>query len=146
MSTNAHTSCRRVAAAKAASNTLVRPDEAGPQISVRHPRGSPPLSASISRTPLETICGAGRTSNRDAEVTPASLGIADKRSKTRLGHAGAATATERPMAAVETSGKDDMGPQDFREHQCRDPAPGRIRLLFAFIVVPLSGSCQGYKN
>jgi hypothetical protein len=126
MSTRAHTSCRRVAAAKAANNTLVRPDEGGPKTSVRHPRGSPPVSASISQTPLGTICGAGRTSNRDAKVTPASLGIADKRLKTVVGHAGTATAAGRPMAAVETSGKDDMGPQDFRERQGRDPALRRI--------------------
>src|SRR5580704_19623370 len=117
MSTRAHTSCRCVAAARAANNTLVRPDEAGPQISVRHPRGSPPVSASISRTPLETICGAGRTSNRDAGVAPASLGMADKRSKTSVGHAATATVTGRPKAAGETSGKDDMEPQDFMERQ-----------------------------
>src|SRR5579863_4366379 len=132
MSTRAHTSCRWVAAAKAANNTLVRPDEAGPQISVRHPRGSPPVSASISRTPLETICGVGRTSNRDARVTPESLGSADKRSKANVGHAEATTATGRPKAAGETSGKDDMEPQDFRERQGPGRlGPIRIRLLFA---------------
>src|ERR1700690_3355386 len=106
----------------AANKTLVRPDEAGPQTSVRHPHGSPPVSASISRTPLETICGLGRTSNRDAGITPASLGIADKRLKTSVGHAAAATAKGRPKAAVEISGKDDMGPQDFRERQGRNEA------------------------
>src|SRR5271170_2296281 len=135
MSTNAQASCRWVAAAKAANKTLVRPDDAGPHTSVRHPRGSPPVSASISRTPQETICGAGRTSNRDAGVTPASLGIADKRSKTSIDRAGAATGTKRPGAAVETSGKDDMGPQDFRERSGPRPGSGadiNIRLLFAF--------------
>ena len=96
---------------------LVRPDEADPQTSVRHPRGSPPVSASISRTPLETICRAGRTSNREAEVTPASLGIADKRWKTSVDNAGEATTIERLGAAAEKSGKDDMEPQDFRERQ-----------------------------
>jgi hypothetical protein len=70
--------------------------------------------------PLETICGVGRTSNRDAGVTPASLGRADKRLKTSVGDAEATTATGRPEAAEETSGKDDMEPQDFRERQGRD--------------------------
>src|SRR5271167_869362 len=134
MSTNAHTSCRWVAAAKAANNTLVRPDEAGPQTSVRHPRGSPPVSVSISRTPLGTICGVGRTSNRDAGVTPASLGIADKRSKTSVDQAGAATATKRPGAAVETSGKDDMETSGFQGTSGPRAGSGAsiyIRLLFA---------------
>jgi len=35
---------RRVAAARVASNTLVRPEEVGPLISVRQPRGRPPVS------------------------------------------------------------------------------------------------------
>src|SRR5271167_2591217 len=130
MSTNAHTSCRWVAAAKAAKNTLVRPDEAGPQTSVRHPRGSPPVSASISRTPLETICGAGRTSNRDAEVTPASLGIADKRLKTSADRSGAATAAKRHGAAAGTSGKDDMETSGFQGTSGPRPATGRR--IFAF--------------
>ena len=37
------------------TSRLVRPEEAGPVISVRHPRGSPPVAASISGTPLRTI-------------------------------------------------------------------------------------------
>jgi hypothetical protein len=132
MSTNAHTSCRCVAAAKAANNTLVRPEEAGPQISVRHPRGRPPVSASSSRTPLETISGVGRISSRDAAVTPASLGTADRRLKTNADHSEAAMATGRPAAAVET-GEDDIETSDFREHQSRGRllANYRIRLLFA---------------
>src|SRR5580704_5714326 len=149
MSTRAHTSCRRVAAAKAANQTLVRPDEAGPQISVRHPRGSPPVSVSISRTPLETICGIGRTSNRDAEVTPASLGMADKCLKTSVGHAGAETATKRPGAAVETNGKDDMETSGFQGTSGpRSGALGGmyIRLLFAFDCSTASPGCQVFKN
>jgi hypothetical protein len=51
----------------------VRPEEAGPQISVRQPRGSPPVRSSIAAMPLETISGAGRTANCEAGVTPASL-------------------------------------------------------------------------
>src|SRR5437868_11799611 len=61
VSTSAHTSCRLVAAASAASIMLEDPEEAGPQISERHPRGSPPARASISATPVETISGRRRT-------------------------------------------------------------------------------------
>jgi hypothetical protein len=43
--------------------------------------------------------------------------MADKRSKTSVGHAATATVTGRPKAAGETSGKDDMEPQDFMERQ-----------------------------
>jgi hypothetical protein len=49
---------------------LVRPEETLPQISVRHPRGSPPVSASSSRTPHETVSGSGDTSS-EAGPTPA---------------------------------------------------------------------------
>ncbi len=72
-STSTQHSPRRVAAASAASSKVVRPEEAGPQISVRQPRGRPPVSASIAAMPLETISAAGRTANREAGVTPASL-------------------------------------------------------------------------
>jgi hypothetical protein len=72
-STSTQHSPRRVAAASAASSKVVRPDEAGPQISVRHPRGKPPVRASIAAMPLETISAAGRTANCEAGVTPASL-------------------------------------------------------------------------
>jgi hypothetical protein len=86
----------------------------------------------------------GRTSNRDAEVTPASLGIADndKRLISSLDQAGAETAIGRPSAALETSGKDDMKTSGFQGTQGRDQALGRIlniRLLFAFLIVLLSG-------
>src|SRR5208337_2872777 len=80
VSTSAQASCRCVAAAKAASSTLVLPEEAAPQISLKHPRGQPPVRASSSRTPLGTISGAGRTASRDAETTSASLGRAKIRS------------------------------------------------------------------
>jgi hypothetical protein len=148
MSTSAQTSCRWVAAARAANSTLVRPDDAGPQTSVRHPRGSPPVSVSISRTPLETICGVGRTSNRDAGATPESLGIVDRRLKTSVGHAEAATATGRPKAAVESSGTDDM--EDLRisgnvraRHRLYSEYSLFIRLL---IVLLGGGGCQVYKT
>ena len=67
-SMRAQYSPRRVAAAKAASITLVRPEEAGPQSSVRHPRGRPPVRASSAAMPLLTISGAGRISSREAGV------------------------------------------------------------------------------
>jgi len=58
----------------------------------------------------------GRTSNRDAEVTPASLGIADndKRLKSSVDRAGASMAIGRPTAALKTSGKDDMKTSGFQ--------------------------------
>ena len=58
-----------LAAAIAASSTLVLPEEADPQISDRQPRGMPPVSASTSDTPVESISGRGRTSSRDAGRT-----------------------------------------------------------------------------
>src|SRR6202795_3327984 len=65
-----------LASPRAKSNTLVLPDEAVPQISVRQPRARPPVSKSSCGMPLETISGAGRTSRRDAGTTAASLEIA----------------------------------------------------------------------
>ena len=64
---------RRVAAARADNSTVVRPEEAGPQISVRQPRGRPPVSASMAAMPLGTISGAGRTASREAGVTLARI-------------------------------------------------------------------------
>jgi hypothetical protein len=75
-STSAQTSPRCVARASAKSKTLVLPDEAAPQISVRQPRGIPPVSKSSCGMPLETISGAGRTSRREAGTTGASLAMA----------------------------------------------------------------------
>ena len=72
-STSAQNSPRRVAAANAASSKVVRPEEAGPQISVRQPRGKPPVRASIAAMPLELISGAGRTARREAGTTPARI-------------------------------------------------------------------------
>ena|SRR5205823_3912480 len=72
-SISTHVSPSRVAAAIAASRRLVFPDEAPPQISVRHPRGMPaPVIASTSFTPVEIISGRGRTSSLDAGRTSAS--------------------------------------------------------------------------
>src|SRR5271167_2019509 len=59
-STNAQTSPRWVARASAKSNTLVLPEEAAPQISVRQPRARPPVNESSCGMPLDTISGAGR--------------------------------------------------------------------------------------
>src|SRR5436853_7726055 len=63
-------SSRRVAAARADSMRLVRPEDSGPQTSVRHPRGRPPVRASIWAMPLEAVSGAGRIARREAGVTP----------------------------------------------------------------------------
>src|SRR5438067_655029 len=79
-STRAQTSWRWVAAARVACRMLLRPEEAGPQISERHPRGKPSVRRSSSGTPLETISGNGRTDKRDAGLTADSLGIAARRS------------------------------------------------------------------
>src|ERR1700691_358540 len=86
-STSAQNSPRRVAAASAASNKVVRPEEAGPQISVRQPRGRPPVSASMAAIPLETISGVGRAPNREAGVMPASLESAEKAPEPMVGTA-----------------------------------------------------------
>src|SRR5258708_35055253 len=75
-STSAQTSPLWVARASARSNTLVLPDEAVPQISVRQPRARPPVSKSSCGMPLETISGAGRTSRRVAGTHDASHGLA----------------------------------------------------------------------
>src|SRR6266498_1183154 len=58
-----------VASAIVASSTVVFPDEAEPQISVKQPRGMPPAIAFNSAMPVESISGLGRTSNRDAGRT-----------------------------------------------------------------------------
>src|SRR6266404_1985665 len=64
-----HDSSLRDAAAIVASSTLVFPDEAVPQISVKQPRGMPPVIASSSAMPLDSISGLGRTSSCDAGLT-----------------------------------------------------------------------------
>ena len=69
-STRAQISWRRVASARAVSMKLVRPEDARPKISVRAPRGKPPVSASMEEMPLDTIAGAGRTSSREPGTTP----------------------------------------------------------------------------
>jgi hypothetical protein len=156
VSTRAHTSCRWVAAARAASSTQVRPEEAGPQISLRHPRGSPPVSASISSIPLETICCAGLTSSRDAEVTPASRGIAESRFKTSAAPSLAAKATGRPSAVGAQTSEEDIGISNFRErlyqrtsfreHRGGKPR-GEFKVIFAFYsswddFAPMGKACQ----
>ena len=70
-STSTHTSCRRVASPKAASITPVRPEEAGPTISLSAPRGSPPVRASSCAMPMGTVIGAARS--RSSKVEPSCL-------------------------------------------------------------------------
>src|SRR5581483_11087982 len=119
VSTSAHTSWRLVAAASAASMTLVDPEEAAPQISERHPRGSPPASASTSVIPADTISGRGRTSSRDAGRTSVSLGTAESRfSRAGPGSTGKITGW---CAGSANTGNEDMRTSDFRE---REPGGG----------------------
>jgi hypothetical protein len=65
---------------------LVRPEDAIPQISVRAPRGNPPVNSSISRMPLETISNGALHANWEAGRMAESLGARDRLSKTSLGH------------------------------------------------------------
>jgi len=59
-STKAQTSSLSVACARIESSRLVRPEEAGPKISVRQPRGRPPVAWSTSGMPEQTHSGDGR--------------------------------------------------------------------------------------
>src|SRR5271154_4416574 len=60
-SISAHASAWAVLAAKAESSKLVRPEQAGPKISVSAPRGKPPASESISAIPVETVSTTWRS-------------------------------------------------------------------------------------
>jgi len=158
-STTAQNSPRRVAAASAANNKVVRPEEAGPQISVRHARGRPPVSASMAAMPLGTISGVGRTANREAGVTPASLAswnaettrcggrASVKSSVPEGGHSSAASSSSkakgRPWAAeVETTAEDINFSGNFRERRsCK--ARRHFRFLFAYEnCAPGARDCQ----
>lgn len=59
-STSAQISSRRMHSAMSASRTLVRPEDACPQISVRQPSGTPPVSASTEAMPVGIISGVER--------------------------------------------------------------------------------------
>jgi hypothetical protein len=108
----------------------VRPEEAGPQISLKHPRGNPPASSSISRIPLETISGVGRISNRDAAVTPANLGNAARRFKTSAGSFFEANTTA-PHQGAEEANADIQGPLIFRERRGGWP---RLRIAYSLFI------------
>src|SRR6266446_203690 len=152
-STSAQTSPRCVARASAKSNTLVLPDEAVPQISVRQPRARPPVSKSSCGMPLETISGAGRTSRREAGTTAASLEIAPTWAKIsavffavfsaiervveRGGEDRGEKIKERPMAADEKIGEADILSRYcqlaiVRERRGQDQ-PGRDLYISLFI-------------
>src|ERR1700716_3626686 len=133
-STSAQTSPRCVARASAKSNTLVLPDEAVPQISVRQPRARPPVSKSSCGMPLETISGAGRTSRREAGTTAASLEIAPTWAKISAvfffafavfsavecgGEDGGEKIKGRPMAADEKIGEADILPRLLSVRNCQ---------------------------
>jgi len=64
----------RVAAASAESSRLVRQKNQGPQTSVRHPRGRPPVRVSPVRFRWKLVFWGGPCSMREAGITPASLG------------------------------------------------------------------------
>src|ERR1019366_4505747 len=118
-STSAQTSPRSVARASAKSNTLVLPDEAVPQISVRQPRARPPVSKSSCGIPLDTISGAGRTSRREAGTTAASFGMAPTRAKISAVERGEERGEKikgRLMAADEKTGEADILSHIVREH------------------------------
>jgi hypothetical protein len=116
-----------------ASSTLVRPEEADPQISLRHPRGSPPVSASISRMPLEIISGEGRTARREAGVTPASFGTVASCFRTHAASL-SKTATGWPPATCEqTNGEDNFDLRNFRERDFAGASEGCLEAdIFAF--------------
>ncbi len=118
-STRAQTSPRWVARARAESSTLVLPEEAAPQISVRQPRAKPPLNASSEGMPLGTISGAGRTASREAGTSAASFGVALMRDTISAVSLPASPACERgaddgekikgrPVAAAENNGEADI--------------------------------------
>jgi hypothetical protein len=142
-STRAHSSWRCVAAARAASNMLVRPEEAGPKISVRHPRGSPPVSASIAWIPVETISGTGRILSRDAAVTPLSLGSAERRLRRSAHLSSGAKTTGRFIAAWKQTRGEAIRPRNFRERRSRK-ASGESRVVSLFI--RLRKFCSLTKN
>jgi hypothetical protein len=147
-STSAQTSPRSVAWASAKSNTLVLPDEAVPQISVRQPRARPPVSESSCGMPLETISGAGRTSRREAGTTAANLGLAAKWAKIsavflvifaavgRGEHEGddREKIKGRPWAADKKTGEADILSRNYQGTQRADQPAGKhlIRFLFAY--------------
>src|SRR3981081_4021346 len=150
-STSAQTSPRWVARASARSNTLVLPDEAVPQISVRQPRARPPVSKSSCGMPLETISGAGRTSRREAGTTAASFGIAPTAAKISAvfffafaifsavecgGEEGGEKIKGRPMAADEKIGEADILSRLLSVRNCQGTqrgGAGRAKVgIFAF--------------
>src|ERR1700735_268166 len=68
-SIRANASAVAVLAAKAESSKLVRPEQAGPKISVSAPRGKPPANESISAMPVETVSTAWRSRYVNGEAT-----------------------------------------------------------------------------
>ena len=66
-STRAQTSPSTVREASAANSKLVRPEHGGPQISVKPPRGNPPVRSSISAIPAETVSAILRSRYSNGE-------------------------------------------------------------------------------
>ncbi|MFY9905435.1 MAG: hypothetical protein WBD45_21055 [Terriglobales bacterium] len=124
-STKAQTSPRSVARASAISNMLVLPEEAVPQISVRQPRATPPVSESSCGIPLGTISGGGRTSRREAGTTEANFVLAPTWAKisavllvifaaVRRGEGGGEKTKGRPVATDEKTGEADILPRNYQ--------------------------------
>ncbi len=144
-STSAQTSPRSVARASAKSNTLVRPEEAVPQISVRQPRARPPVSVSSCAMPLETISGVARISRREAGTTAANLGLVPIRAEisaaflmifAAVGRGETEETAEekikwRPVAADEKTGEADILSRNCQGTQRACGPRWRIRFLFA---------------
>jgi hypothetical protein len=111
----------------------VRPDDAGPQISLKHPRGQPPVNASKARMPLETISGMGRTSKREAGVTWASFGTEDKTAPSFFSAGSATKMKGRLEAAKSTAGKADITSSEIvSELASQNELKRREPSMFAF--------------
>src|SRR5882762_7231825 len=141
-STRAQTSPRWVARARARSNTLVLPDEAVPQISVRQPRARPPVSESSCGMPLETISGAERTSRREAGTTAASLEIAPTWAKISAVFFVFFFAIESAIASVIERGED-CGEKIKARPMAADKKIGEADILSRYCQLQLSGNTEG---
>jgi hypothetical protein len=135
-------SSRRVAAPRADSSRLVRPEEFVPQTSVRHPRGSPPVKASNCAIPLEAVSGAERISRHEAGITPANFGIPESCCLRTADLCSVTKGEEWPMAS--RCAGEDIKILDHRDQE-ESPYPwaktkgGVFRFLFAYKIL-LSGS------
>src|SRR4051812_2563098 len=110
---------------------LVRPDDAGPTISVSAPRGTPPVSASSSVIPNGTISGAGRTSSAEAGFTP---GMANVPCGGRRTATSAAKANELRAAEVMITLRKGAAGKQKQEELCANYMPERAGIQPAGLV------------